>query len=135
VAVFDPSGTWMRAWQERFAAYEIPCLRSPGVHHPHPDPYALARFATASRRAVEMSNAYGVPSTALFNDFCLLDQFVNLFAGKLRQRSESQLTRHFVWRRHRNRTGVQALASRGSLERKSRSGSVRLNGCAADHAV
>jgi cation diffusion facilitator CzcD-associated flavoprotein CzcO len=39
--VIDPSGTWMAAWNRRFAAQDIPHLRSPSVHHPHPDPFAL----------------------------------------------------------------------------------------------
>lgn len=43
--VFDPSGTWLHQWQQQFAALEIPHLRSPAVHHSHPNPYALRRFA------------------------------------------------------------------------------------------
>jgi cation diffusion facilitator CzcD-associated flavoprotein CzcO len=43
--VFDPRGTWMSRWQDQFNALEIPHLRSPAVHHPHPNPYALREFA------------------------------------------------------------------------------------------
>ncbi|MGL4619421.1 MAG: FAD/NAD(P)-binding protein, partial [Chroococcidiopsis sp.] len=44
-AVFDPSGMWLQQWQQQFAAFEIPHLRSPAVHHPDPNPYALRKFA------------------------------------------------------------------------------------------
>ncbi|NEQ53679.1 MAG: lysine N(6)-hydroxylase/L-ornithine N(5)-oxygenase family protein, partial [Leptolyngbya sp. SIO3F4] len=43
--VLDPSGQWLQQWQHQFAAYEIPHLRSPVVHHPDPNPYALRAFA------------------------------------------------------------------------------------------
>ncbi|MFA9432119.1 FAD-dependent oxidoreductase [Egicoccus sp. AB-alg2] len=39
--VVDPSGAWLTAWRRRFAQQDIPHLRSPAVHHPHPDPFAL----------------------------------------------------------------------------------------------
>ena len=35
--VFDPSQTWMSQWQQQFEAQQIPCLRSPAVHHPDPN--------------------------------------------------------------------------------------------------
>ena len=43
LAVLDPSGGWLTAWRERFAAQRIAHLRSPAVHHPHPEPFALHR--------------------------------------------------------------------------------------------
>ncbi len=68
-AVFDPSGEWMSQWKRQFAALEIPHLRSPAVHHPDPDPYALRRFA--ERRPCELYPPYDLPGTQLFQDFCL----------------------------------------------------------------
>lgn len=66
--VLDPAGTWMRQWHHQFAALEIPHLRSPAVHHPDPDPYALRRFAEA--RPNELFPPYDLPGTQLFCDFC-----------------------------------------------------------------
>ncbi len=66
--VFDPSPTWMRQWQRQFAAQQIPCLRSPAVHHPDPNPYQLRNFA--EHRQNELFSPYDRPGTKLFNDFC-----------------------------------------------------------------
>ena len=68
IAVFDPSGTWLSNWQQQFAALEIPHLRSPAVHHPHPNPFALRKFAES--RAPELFPPYDLPGTQLFADFC-----------------------------------------------------------------
>lgn len=66
--VFDPNSRWMSQWQQQFAALEIPHLRSPAVHHPDPDPYALRRFAES--RPNELFPPYDLPGTQLFWDFC-----------------------------------------------------------------
>ncbi|MEO0395246.1 MAG: FAD/NAD(P)-binding protein [Cyanobacteria bacterium P01_A01_bin.137] len=66
--VVDPSGQWLRQWQHQFAAYEIPHLRSPVVHHPDPNPHALRAFAAS--RANELFPPYDLPGTQLFQDFC-----------------------------------------------------------------
>lgn len=66
--VLDPSGQWLRQWQHQFAAYEIPHLRSPMVHHPDPNPYALRAFAES--RLDELFPPYDLPGTQLFHDFC-----------------------------------------------------------------
>jgi hypothetical protein len=58
----------MHQWQHQFAALEIPHLRSPAVHHPEPDPYALRRFAES--RPDELFPPYDLPGTQLFQDFC-----------------------------------------------------------------
>jgi glycine/D-amino acid oxidase-like deaminating enzyme len=68
VLVADPRD-WMSAWRERFAAHEIPMLRSACVHHPHPDPYALLAFGRAAGRS-DFHERPGRPGTALFDDFC-----------------------------------------------------------------
>lgn len=67
-AVFDPSGTWLSNWEQQFAALEIPHLRSPAVHHPHPNPFALRKFAES--RSPELFPPYDLPGTQLFADFC-----------------------------------------------------------------
>jgi lysine/ornithine N-monooxygenase len=66
--VFDPSGTWMSRWNHQFAALEIPHLRSPAVHHPDPDSFALRRFAES--RSDELHPPYDLPGTRLFQEFC-----------------------------------------------------------------
>lgn len=66
--VFDPSGDWLQQWQQQFAALEIPHLRSPAVHHPHPNPFALRKFA--QHRQDELFAPYDLPGTPLFQDFC-----------------------------------------------------------------
>lgn len=66
--VFDPNRRWLSQWQQQFAALEIPHLRSPAVHHPDPDPYALRRFAES--RPNELFPPYDLPGTELFWDFC-----------------------------------------------------------------
>ncbi|GAB4198698.1 MAG: FAD/NAD(P)-binding protein [Coleofasciculaceae cyanobacterium] len=67
--VFDKSGRWMSQWFHAFAALEIPHLRSPAVHHPDPNPYALRSFAES--RPTELHSPYDLPGTQLFQDFCL----------------------------------------------------------------
>jgi cation diffusion facilitator CzcD-associated flavoprotein CzcO len=66
--VVDPSGRWMAAWRHRFAAQDIPHLRSPAVHHPHPDPFAL--LAVTPREELTPSGGTRLPSTASFARFC-----------------------------------------------------------------
>jgi hypothetical protein len=68
IAVFEPKGQWLAQWSAQFAAQEIPHLRSPAVHHPHPDPFALRRFAEG--RPDELFPPYDLPGTKLFEDFC-----------------------------------------------------------------
>jgi cation diffusion facilitator CzcD-associated flavoprotein CzcO len=66
--VLDSSGDWMQQWHRQFAAFEIPHLRSPAVHHPDPDPHALRTFAES--RSCELFPPYDLPGTQLFRDFC-----------------------------------------------------------------
>lgn len=66
--VFDPSGIWMSCWDQQFAAFEIPHLRSPAVHQPDPDAHALRTFAES--RSNELFPPYDLPGTQLFQDFC-----------------------------------------------------------------
>jgi hypothetical protein len=68
ILVFDPSGKWISRWQHQFAALEIPHLRSPAVHHPDPNPFALRKFAES--RSSELFPPYDLPGTKLFQDFC-----------------------------------------------------------------
>ncbi|MBD0385210.1 MAG: SidA/IucD/PvdA family monooxygenase [Nostoc sp. C3-bin3] len=66
--VFDPSGRWMSQWEHQFKALEIPHLRSPAVHHPDPNAFALRKFAES--RPDELFPPYDLPGTQLFEDFC-----------------------------------------------------------------
>jgi hypothetical protein len=68
ILVFDPSSNWLTQWHRQFASQEIPHLRSPVVHHPDPDSFALRRFA--ENRPDELFPPYDLPSTRLFRDFC-----------------------------------------------------------------
>lgn len=67
VRVVDPSGTWLAAWRRRFAAQDIPILRSPAVHHPHPDPFALLQHA--GDHGLVASGGTQLPTTSLFDGF------------------------------------------------------------------
>ncbi len=75
--VLDPSGTWLERWNTQMRRYEIPWLRSPSPHHPHPNPHALRRFAQERQRGAELEGPYGLPHTELFADFCrsVVDDF------------------------------------------------------------
>lgn len=88
VMVVDPR-PWLTAWRSRFAAHDIPMLRSSRVHHPHPDPYALMRYARDCGRS-EFHDGIGRPSSSLFDDFCdhLLD------VGGWRSRHATAVVRH-----------------------------------------
>lgn len=87
--VFDPSGEWMTVWNRQFAALEIPHLRSPAVHHPDPNAFALRKFAES--RGSELFPPYDLPGTKLFKDFCedvisrwqLNDQVVPLAVNRI----------------------------------------------------
>jgi hypothetical protein len=68
IRIFDPSGRWLKQWDHQFAAQEIPHLRSPAVHHPHPNSFELRKFA--ENRLDELFEPYSRPSTPLFRDFC-----------------------------------------------------------------
>jgi hypothetical protein len=65
--VVDPSGGWLTAWDRRFAAQAIPHLRSPAVHHPHPEPFALLEHARGE--GLVPSGGTQLPSTACFSAF------------------------------------------------------------------
>lgn len=68
--VVDPSGRWLSRWQRQMERYEIPWLRSPAPHHPHPNANALRTFAQAHNRSRELEGPYGLPHTDLFRAFC-----------------------------------------------------------------
>ncbi len=68
--IIDPSGDWLSRWQRQMERYEIPWLRSPSPHHPHPNANALRHFAHSQGRHREIEGAYGLPHTALFAAFC-----------------------------------------------------------------
>lgn len=110
--VLDPSGTWMGSWRAAFARLGIAHLRSAAVHHPDPEPYALTAFARDHRRGTELLHRYGLPTTALFDDFC--DEVIARYGlahrvhpaavirldadGGLHLADGTQLTaRHVVW--------------------------------------
>ena len=67
VEVIDPNGGWLTAWHHRFAAQSIAHLRSPSVHHPHPDPFAL--LATAGADDLVRSGQANLPTTDAFARF------------------------------------------------------------------
>ena len=68
--IIDPSGRWLSCWQRQMERFEIPCLRSPAPHHPHPNPNALRSYAQERRRSRELEGPYGLPRTGLFSEFC-----------------------------------------------------------------
>jgi cation diffusion facilitator CzcD-associated flavoprotein CzcO len=68
--IVDPSGRWLSRWQRQMERYEIPWLRSPSPHHPHPNPHALRQFAQCQQRSRQLEGPYGLPHTDLFARFC-----------------------------------------------------------------
>ena len=64
--ILDPSGGWLSRWQRQMECYEIPWLRSPSPHHPHPNAHALRQFAHAQQRSRQLEGPYGLPHTDLF---------------------------------------------------------------------
>jgi cation diffusion facilitator CzcD-associated flavoprotein CzcO len=92
LVVVDPAGDWLAQWRARFSALGIEHLRSPSVHHPHPDPYALTTFATEQRRTDELYHRYGLPSTKLFHDFCDRVIAERGLSGLVRRDSVASLT-------------------------------------------
>lgn len=70
MVVVDPSGEWLHEWHRWFAHLGITHLRSAGVHHPDPDPYAVMKWAREMQRSAELFERYGLPGTRLFADFC-----------------------------------------------------------------
>lgn len=76
VVVVDPRGRFLSAWDDSFARMGIPHLRSPSVHHPHPNPHALVDFAARTDRLDELHGHYRLPGRQLFSDFCceLIDE-------------------------------------------------------------
>jgi cation diffusion facilitator CzcD-associated flavoprotein CzcO len=68
--IVDPSGRWLSRWQRQMERYEIPWLRSPSPHHPHPNAHALRQFAQSRQRSRQLEGPYGLPHTDLFGDFC-----------------------------------------------------------------
>jgi glycine/D-amino acid oxidase-like deaminating enzyme len=67
LAVLDPSGRWLATWHERFRRQDIPHLRSPAVHHPHPDPFAL--LGAGGTDGLVQSGGTKLPTTARFAAF------------------------------------------------------------------
>ncbi len=67
VEVVDPGAQWLHTWHHRFASQDIAHLRSPAVHHPHPDPFAL--LATCHASELVRSGQANLPTTAAFARF------------------------------------------------------------------
>ncbi|MEX1324542.1 MAG: FAD/NAD(P)-binding protein [Synechococcaceae cyanobacterium] len=75
--IVDPSGSWLSRWHRQMQRFDIPWLRSPSPHHPHPNPHALRRYAEERQRSRELEGPYGLPHTGLFRAFCrsVVDDF------------------------------------------------------------
>jgi cation diffusion facilitator CzcD-associated flavoprotein CzcO len=67
LTVLDPSGRWLAGWHDRFRRQDIPHLRSPAVHHPHPDPFAL--LADGGKEGLVASGGTKLPTTHRFARF------------------------------------------------------------------
>ena len=69
VVVLDQSNEWLKSWKDQFKRLEIPTLRSPIVHHPSPDSFALDDFV--KREDFSLSGLpYNPPTTEAFEAFC-----------------------------------------------------------------
>lgn len=96
LVVVDPRG-WLVEWCEQFERLDIASLRSTGVHHPAPEPYALLDFART--RPSELLGTYQRPTAALFAEFC-----------------HSLLTRYGLHRRLRVARAVRLQPSGGATQ-------------------
>lgn len=65
--IVDPSAAWLSDWRRRFAQQAIPTLRSPAVHHPHPDPFAL--LGASDQEGLVRSGGTYLPTAARFASF------------------------------------------------------------------
>ena len=69
VVVLDQSNEWLSSWKKQFRQAEIATLRSPIVHHPSPDSFALDDFV--KREDFPLSGLpYNPPTTEAFEAFC-----------------------------------------------------------------
>lgn len=69
LCVLDRSGQWLSTWHQQFRRAEIATLRSPVVHHPCADPYALSDFID-SQGHERSGLPYDLPTTHSFAHFC-----------------------------------------------------------------
>ena len=69
VAVADPSGQWLHTWHEQMARAEISTLRSPIVHSPVADPWALGNHCDA-HKLPRSGLPYEIPTVSAFKHFC-----------------------------------------------------------------
>jgi cation diffusion facilitator CzcD-associated flavoprotein CzcO len=67
LTVLDPSGRWLAAWHDRFHRQDIAHLRSPAVHHPHPEPFAL--LGAEGTDGLFASGGTKLPTTTRFARF------------------------------------------------------------------
>lgn len=74
IVVVDRNGRWLDAWDQALEHQAVDVLRSPGVHHPAPEPMAFI-WANANANAdggspPVMTGPLKRPSTAAFRSFC-----------------------------------------------------------------
>lgn len=67
LVVVDPAG-WMGTWRDHFGRLDIAHLRSPGVHHPSPDPHAFGKWS--DEHDCSSGLPYSIPTTEAFDLFC-----------------------------------------------------------------
>lgn len=67
--VLDPAGSWLANWDRQMASQGIRHLRSPVVHHPHPEPFALLEQVDRARGLRHVDGLH-LPSVVAFADFC-----------------------------------------------------------------
>ncbi|SOE02228.1 FAD/NAD(P)-binding protein [Blastococcus haudaquaticus] len=119
IVVADPQ-PWLSTWTARFTALELGSLRSACVHHPHPEPYALLRWAEAAGRSAQFRGPVAAPGAGLFADFCrslvaaseLDTAHVRQAVAALHPRSDGRVDVHLTDDRLRVRAVV--LATGGS---------------------
>ena len=69
VTVIDRSDEWLSSWNRQFQRADISTLRSPIVHHPSPDSFALDDFLAQSSFS-RSGLPYNPPTTECFSAFC-----------------------------------------------------------------
>ena len=67
--VIDPAGGWLATWHHQMASQRIAHLRSPVVHHPHPEPFAMLRRIDRVRD-IRRPDGLDLPTVGAFARFC-----------------------------------------------------------------
>jgi cation diffusion facilitator CzcD-associated flavoprotein CzcO len=111
IRVLDPHDEPLALWRHFTSNTGMEFLRSPGAHHLHYDPFALATFARAqsNQHLARFIEPYGRPALALFNAYSerLIERY-RLCALRLTGRANGLIRLRDGWRIETAQGGVEA---------------------------